>query len=103
MGLMNKNDLVLSLASEYEFSKAYAQELVDFVLGSITSSVEKGEEVALHGFGRFKVSERAARKGRNPQTGEAVKIPASKRVKFEAAKTFKESVNKKRRASKKAA
>jgi DNA-binding protein HU-beta len=100
---MNKNDLVLALASEYEVSKAYAQELVDFVLGSITSSVQNGEEVALHGFGRFKVTERGARKGRNPQTGEAVKIPASKRVKFEAAKAFKEGVNKKRRASKKAA
>jgi DNA-binding protein HU-beta len=98
---MNKNDLVLALASEYEVSKAYAQELVGFVLGSITSSVQNGEEVALHGFGRFKVTERGARKGRNPQTGEAVKIPASKRVKFEAAKAFKEGVNKKRRASKK--
>ena len=103
MGLMNRNDLVLSLASEYELSKVYAQELVDFVLGSIANSVQKGEEVALHGFGRFKVTERAARTGRNPQTGEAVKIPASKRVKFEAAKALKESVNKKRRASKKAA
>ncbi len=100
---MNKNDLVLSLASEYECSKAHAQELVDFVLGSITSAVQKGEEVALHGFGRFKVTERAARKGRNPQSGEPVKIPASKRVKFEAAKAFKDSVNKKRRTSKKAA
>jgi DNA-binding protein HU-beta len=100
---MNKNDLVLALASEYECSKAHAQELVDFVLGSITNAVQKGEEVALFGFGRFKVSERAARKGRNPQTGAPVKIPASKRVKFEAAKAFKEGVNKKRRASKKAA
>ena len=99
---MNKNDLVLALASEYEISRAHAQELVDFVLRSITSSVQKGEEVALHGFGRFKVTERAARKGRNPQTGEPVKIPASKRVKFEAAKALKEGVNKKRRASKKA-
>jgi DNA-binding protein HU-beta len=100
---VNKNDLVLALASEYEVFKAHAQELVDFVLGSITSTVQKGEEVALHGFGRFKVTERGARKGRNPQTGEAVKIPASKRVKFEAAKAFKEGVNKKRRASKKVA
>jgi DNA-binding protein HU-beta len=100
---MNKNDLVLLLASEYELSKAYAQELVDFVLGSITGAVQKGEEVALHGFGRFKVTERAARKGRNPRTGEPVKIPASKRVKFEAAKSLKEGVNKKRRASKKSA
>ena len=100
---MNKNDLVLALASEYEFSKAHAQELVDFVLGSITSSVQNGEEVALHGFGRFKITERAARKGRNPRTGEAVKIAASKRVKFEAAKAFKERVNKKRRAARKVA
>ena len=58
---------------------------------------------ALHGFGRFKVTERSARKGRNPQNGEPVKIPASKRVKFEAAQAFKESVNKKRRTSRKAA
>jgi DNA-binding protein HU-beta len=100
---VNKNDLVLSLASEYEYSKAHAQELVDFVLGSISSAVQKGEEVALFGFGRFKVTERGARKGRNPQTGEAVKIPASKRVKFEAAKALKEGLNKKRRASRKAA
>jgi DNA-binding protein HU-beta len=100
---MNKNDLVISLAQEYECSKAHAQELVDFVLGSIRNAVQKGEDVALFGFGRFKVTERGARKGRNPQTGEAVKIPAKKRVKFEAAKAFKEAVNKKRRASKKAA
>jgi DNA-binding protein HU-beta len=68
----------------------------------ITDAAQKGEEVSLFGFGRFKVAERAARKGRNPRTGEAVKIAASKNLKFVAARSLKTSLNTKRRARKSA-
>ena len=66
----------------------------------ISTAAQKGEEVSLFGFGRFKVAERAARKGRNPRTGEAVKIAASKNLKFTAAWALKTSLNVKRRVKK---
>jgi DNA-binding protein HU-beta len=87
---VNKNDLVERLAEEHELTKAFARELVD----------TKGEEVSLFGFGRFKVAERAARKGRNPRTGEAVKISASKSLKFTPARVLKAGLNTKRRGRK---
>ena len=99
---MNKNDLVERLADEHELTKTFARELVDSVLESIVDAAQKGEEVSLFGFGKFKVAERAARKGRNPQTGEAVKIAASKRLKFTPARSLKASLNKKRRVRKSA-
>jgi DNA-binding protein HU-beta len=100
---MNKNDLVESIAGEFELSKSYARDLVDRVFETIAEAAHNGEEVGLFGFGKFKVVERQARKGRNPQTGEAVKIAARKVLKFEAAKAMKESLNSKKRARKKAA
>ena len=100
---MNKNDLIESLAEEFELTKSYARDLVDRVFEKISEAAHAGEEVALFGFGKFKVVERAPRKGRNPQTGESVKIPARKVLKFEAAKAMKEGLNTKRRARKKAA
>ena len=100
---MNKNDLVESLAEEFELTKSYARDLVDSVFQKITDAANQGEEVAIFGFGRFKVVERGARKGRNPRTGEAVKIAAKKVLKFEAAKAMKEGLNTKRRTRKKAA
>ncbi len=101
--LMNKNDLIESLAEEFELTKTYARDLVDRVFEKIMEAANSGEEVALFGFGRFKVVERGARTGRNPQTGETVKIPARKVLKFEAAKALKESLNPKRRPRRKAA
>ena len=97
---MNKNELVEHLAQEHELTKSFARELVDSVFGMITVAAQKGEEVSLFGFGKFRVAERAARKGRNPRTGEAVKIAASKNLKFTAARSLKTSLNAKRRSKK---
>lgn len=97
---MNKNDLIEQIAEEYELTKTFARDLVDNIFQTITDTVQKGEEVSIFGFGKFKIVERKARKGRNPQTGEAIKIAASKNVKFEQAKAMKELVNTKRRGRK---
>jgi DNA-binding protein HU-beta len=98
---MNKNELIDLLAEEHELTKTFARDLIDSLFQKITDSVQDGEEVAIFGFGKFKVVERGARKGRNPQTGEAIKIAASKNLKFESAKSLKESLNTKRRSRKK--
>ncbi|GEO14225.1 HU family DNA-binding protein [Microvirga aerophila] len=98
---MNKNELIDLLAEEHELTKTFARDLVDSIFQKITDSVQEGEEVAIFGFGKFKVVERGARKGRNPQTGEAIKIAASKNLKFESAKSLKETLNVKRRSRKK--
>jgi DNA-binding protein HU-beta len=100
---MNKNDLIESMAEEFELTKSYARELIDRVFETISEAARQGEEVSLVGFGKFKVVERQARKGRNPQTGEAVKIAAKKALKFQAAKAMKEGLNTKTRNRKKAA
>ncbi len=97
---MNRNDLVERLAEEHELTKSFARELVDSVFQSITDAAKKGEDVSLFGFGRFRLSERAARKGRNPRTGEAVKIAASKNLKFTPARSLKADLNTKRRSRK---
>ena len=97
---MTKNDLVERLAEEHELTKAFARELVDSVFETITATAQKGEEVSLFGFGKFKVAERGARKGRNPRTGEAVKIAASKNLKFTPARSLKAGLNTKRRSRK---
>ncbi|HEX2053742.1 MAG TPA: HU family DNA-binding protein, partial [Actinomycetota bacterium] len=68
---MNKNDLIEFIAEEHEVTKTFARDMVENVFQAIADSVQKGEEVAIFGFGRFKMVERGARKGRNPQTGEA--------------------------------
>jgi DNA-binding protein HU-beta len=97
---VNKNDLVERLAEEHEMTKAFARQLLDSVFDMITEAALKGDEVAVFGFGKFKVSERGARKGRNPRTGEAVKIAASKSLKFTPARSLKTSLNTKRRSRK---
>ena len=97
---MNKPDLVGLLVEEHELTRVFAREVVDNVLGQITEAALKGEEVSLFGFGTFRVADRAARKGRNPRTGEAVKIAASKSLKFVPSGTLKAGLNKKRRAKK---
>jgi nucleoid DNA-binding protein len=88
---MNKGDLVNEVAKVVK-TKKDAQEAVDCVLSSITKALGKGDSVSLIGFGTFKVAERKARKGRNPQTGEEIYIAASKVPKFVAGKALKEGV-----------
>ena len=99
---MNKNDLVATLVDEYELTKTTAREVVETVFQSITDAALNGEEVAIFGFGKFRVTERPARKGRNPQTGDSIKIAASKSLRFQPARAMKASLNTKRRARKKA-
>ena len=88
---MNKGDLINEVAKVVS-TKKEAQEAVDCVLSSITSAMKAGDTVALVGFGTFKVVERKARKGRNPQTGEEINIKASKAPKFTPGKALKEAV-----------
>ena len=90
---MNKNDLVSSVAESAGLSKADAGKAVDAVFDSIKSALSGGGEVRLVGFGTFAVSKRAAREGRNPRTGETIKIPASKQVKFKPGKDLSDGVN----------
>jgi DNA-binding protein HU-beta len=99
---MNKNGLIESMSEEFELTRSYARDLVDRVFEKMTEAAREGEEVAIHGFGKFKVVERGASKGPNPQTGEVVKIAARKVPKFESAKAMKEGLNTKRRARRKA-
>ena len=88
---MNKGDLINEVAKVVS-SKKEAQEAVDCVFSSITKAMKTGDTVTLVGFGTFKVVERKARKGRNPQTGEEIDIKASKAPKFTAGKVLKEAV-----------
>lgn len=88
---MNKGELVEEVAKVVCSSKE-AKMAVDTVLNTIVKTLKKGQVVALAGFGTFKVVKRAARKGRNPRTGEPLKIKASKTPKFSAGKTFKEAI-----------
>ncbi|MSP49784.1 MAG: HU family DNA-binding protein [Alphaproteobacteria bacterium] len=90
---MNKNDLVATVADTSGLSRADATKAVDAVLDSITASLKTGTEVRLVGFGTFTVSKRAATTGRNPRTGEEIKIPASKQAKFKAGKGLKDAIN----------
>ena len=91
---MNKGDLVNKIAEECEMSKAATDKAVNSMLKAITESVASGEKVSLIGFGSFSINERAARQGRNPQTGETMQIPAKKVVKFKAGKKFVDAANK---------
>jgi DNA-binding protein HU-beta len=88
---MNKGDLVSEVAKVLNTQKE-AQAAVDCVISSITKALENGDAVSLVGFGTFKVADRKARKGRNPQTGEEIDIAASKVPKFVAGKALKEAV-----------
>jgi DNA-binding protein HU-beta len=88
---MNKGDLINEVAKVVG-TKKEAQEAVDCVFSSIIRALKKGDAVTLVGFGTFKVTKRKARKGRNPQTGEEIKIKASKAPKFSPGKLLKEAV-----------
>lgn len=90
---MNNNDLAEKIAAGADLSKADARKLVDGVLAAIVEAVANGDEVSLSGFGKFKVKESAAREGRNPATGAAMQIPASKKLAFVPAKAIKDRLN----------
>ncbi len=89
---MNKTDLINAVAEKSELSKKDATQAVDAVIESITDSLKDGEKVQLIGFGNFEVRERAARKGRNPQSGEEIEISASKVPAFKPGKALKDAV-----------
>jgi DNA-binding protein HU-beta len=91
---MNKAELVDCVASKTGSSKKAAEAALNAVTEAITMSLKKGDKVQLVGFGSFEVRKRAARKGRNPQTGAEIKIPASKAPVFKAGKALKDTVNK---------
>ncbi|MCA8321200.1 HU family DNA-binding protein [Burkholderia cepacia] len=89
---MNKSDLVNHVAAETGLTKTNAGFALEAVLEGITKSLRKGDTVTLTGFGVFSVGARAARTGRNPATGEEIKIPAAKAPKFKAGKGLKDAV-----------
>jgi DNA-binding protein HU-beta len=90
---MNKSDLIDRIADSAGLSKADAGRALDATVDSITSALKKGQSVSLVGFGTFTVRDRAARTGRNPRTGETIKIKASKNPAFKAGKALKDAVN----------
>ena len=89
---MNKTELVSVVSEKTEFSKKESAQIVDALFASIEEALAKGEKVQLIGFGTFEVRERAARKGRNPQTGAEIEIPASKGPAFKPGKALKDAV-----------
>ncbi len=90
---MNKSDLVDAIAISADISKASAGRALDAMVESIKNALKNGDAVSLVGFGTFKVSERAARTGRNPRTGEEINIKAAKIPKFTSGKGLKDAVN----------
>ena len=90
---MNKNDLVAAVSDATSLSKTDAAKAVESVFDTITSTLTKGEEIRLVGFGTFSVARRAASEGRNPRTGEKIQIKASNQPKFKAGKGLKDAVN----------
>jgi DNA-binding protein HU-beta len=90
---MNKSDLVDAIAASAGLSKADAGRALDATVKAITGALKKGQSVSLVGFGTFSVRKRAARTGRNPRTGETIKIRASKNPAFKAGKALKDAVN----------
>ncbi len=90
---MNKSELIAAVAAQADLTKVDAAKAVDAITDSITKALKKGDTVTLIGFGTFKVSARAARTGRNPQTGKEIKIAARKAPGFSAGKALKDAVN----------
>lgn len=90
---MNKTELVAAVAEQADISKKDAEKVLKAFVDVVTEEMKKGEKVQLVGFGTFEVSERAAREGRNPQTGKTMKIEACKAPKFKAGKALKDVVN----------
>ena len=90
---MNKTELINAIAEKAELSKKDADKALKAFVDVVAEELKKGEKIQLVGFGTFEVSERAAREGRNPQTGETMKIAASKTPKFKAGKALKDMLN----------
>ena len=90
---MNKTELVAAMAEQTNLSKKDAEAALKAFIEVVSEELKKGEKVQLVGFGTFEVSERAAREGRNPQTGETMEIKASKTPKFKAGKALKDMMN----------
>ena len=92
---MNKSELIAAMAAKTGETKKDAEAALNAFVGVVTDTLVKGDKVQLVGFGSFEVRKRAARKGRNPQTKQEIKIPASKAPVFKAGKALKDLVNKK--------
>jgi len=90
---MNNNDLADAVAASHGVSKADARKLVDTVFSAIIGAAAQGDEVALNGFGKFKVKHSPAREGRNPATGATIQIAASRKLTFSPAKAVKDALN----------
>lgn len=90
---MNKTELIELMAAEADLSKAAAGRALDAMMGGVKAQLRKGNDVTLIGFGTFTVAKRPARVGRNPRTGEELKIKAAKVVKFRVGKALKDAVN----------
>lgn len=90
---MNKSELIDAIAASADISKAAAGRALDSMVSSITDALKDGDQVTLIGFGTFSVKDRAARTGRNPQTGAEIKIAAAKVPSFKAGKALKDAVN----------
>ncbi|MEE4211244.1 MAG: HU family DNA-binding protein [Parvularcula sp.] len=90
---MNKNEFIDEVARKSDMSKAQAGKAVDAVFDTITEALQKGDDVRLVGFGTFSSARREAREGRNPRTGETIKIKASNQPKFSAGKGLKDALN----------
>lgn len=90
---MNNSDIAETLAGDHGLTKADAKKLVDAVFAAIADAAANGEEVSLNGFGKFKVKDQAERQGRNPSTGEAITIAASKKLGFTPVKAVKDRLN----------
>ncbi|MDD3238830.1 MAG: HU family DNA-binding protein [Lachnospira sp.] len=91
---MNKTELVAAMAEKTELSKKDSEKALKAFIDVVTEELKKGEKIQLVGFGTFETAKRAARTGKNPQTGKEIKIPASVAPKFKAGKALKEVVNK---------
>jgi DNA-binding protein HU-beta len=89
---MTKAELIEKMAKDVDVSKAAAGKALDSFIDGVKKSLKKGDKVTLVGFGTFSVSKRGARKGRNPRTGETIKIKASKAPKFTSGKAFKDAI-----------
>ena len=89
---MTKAELIEKMANEADITKATAGKALDSLIDGVKKSLKKGNKVTLIGFGTFSVANRKARKGRNPRTGETIKIKASKNPKFTAGKAFKDAI-----------
>ena len=92
---MNKSELVAAISVKTNETKKVTEETLNAFIEVVTETLKKGDKIQLVGFGTYEAKSRAARKGRNPQTGEEIKIPASKVPSFKAGKALKDEVNKK--------